>query len=69
MPEIETTKKYLLVKRKELMTQLKKDGYSGADIGIIFNVDRSVVCRILANGKPASPVAESVPLAKKQGNL
>lgn len=48
MARIEGTKKYCLEKRAELIILLKKQGYNGADIGIVFNIDRSVVNRIIS---------------------
>ena len=51
MKEIITTPKYLLSKRAKIIKFLKNEGYSGADIGIIFNIDRSGVSRILATEK------------------
>lgn len=53
MSKIEITKLYLLVKRMELIKSLNKEGYSGSDIGIIFNIDDSAVSRII-NNKPLS---------------
>jgi len=43
-----TIKKHLLAKRAKIIKFLKDEGYSGEDIGIIFNIDRSGVSRILA---------------------
>lgn len=51
MPQVIPIKKHLLVKRARIMKFLKKEGYSGEDIGIIFNIDRSGVSRILAMEK------------------
>lgn len=51
MSEIIGMKKHLLVKRAKIMKFLKSEGYSGEDIGIIFNIDRSGVSRILATEK------------------
>ena len=48
MKNIVAEKKHLLVKRAKIIKFLKTEGYSGADIGIIFNIDRSGVNRILA---------------------
>ncbi len=48
MARIEGTKKYLLEKRAQLMRDLAQDGYNNADIGVIFNIDRSGVLRILS---------------------
>jgi len=47
MTKIEITKIHLLVKRKELIEQLNKEGYNGSEIGQIFNIDRSSISRIL----------------------
>lgn len=51
MKQIIPIKKHLLVKRAKIMKFLKKEGYSGEDIGIIFNINRSGVSRILASEK------------------
>ena len=48
MKELIPTKKHLLVKRAKIIKFLKTEGYSGEDIGVIFNLDRSQVSRILA---------------------
>lgn len=48
MPQITPIKKHLLSKRAKIMKFLKTEGYSGEDIGFIFNIDRSGVSRILA---------------------
>jgi len=48
MKQLTGTKKHLLIKRAKIMKFLKKEGYSGEDIGVIFNIDRSGVSRILA---------------------
>lgn len=48
MKEIIGTKKHLMVKRAKMIKFLKEEGYSGAEIGEIFNIDRSSVSRILA---------------------
>ncbi len=53
MPNIEITKLYLLVKRATIIKSLRKEGYSGSDIGVIFNIDDSAVSRII-NNKPLS---------------
>ncbi len=53
MSKIEATKMYLLVKRTSIIKSLKKEGYSGSDIGVIFNIDDSAVSRII-NNKPLS---------------
>lgn len=46
-----TTKKHLLVKRFKIIKFLVGEGYNGQDIGTIFNVDKSVICRILSAGE------------------
>lgn len=51
MKEVITTPKHLLSKRAKIIKFLKDEGYSGADIGIIFNIDRSGVSRILSAEK------------------
>lgn len=40
-------KLHLYEKRKELIWALSYQGYSGADIAVIFNVNRSVTNRII----------------------
>lgn len=45
------TKKHLLVKRFKMIKFLKSEGYNGQDIGTIFNIDKSVVSRILSAGE------------------
>jgi len=47
MSRIEPIKKHLLAKRAKIIKFLETEGYSGEDIGIIFNIDRSGVSRIL----------------------
>ena len=47
MKEVIGTKKHLLVKRAKIIKFLKTEGYSGEDIGVIFNINRSGVSRIL----------------------
>jgi len=47
MKKIITTQRYLLSKRAKIIKFLKEEGYSGADIAIMFNIDRSGVNRIL----------------------
>ena len=47
MKEIIKTRTYLLSKRAKIMKFLKKEGYTLADIGVMFNIDRSGVLRIL----------------------
>lgn len=47
MSEQIKTPKFILSKRAKIMKFLKKEGYSLADIGIMFNIDRSRVLRIL----------------------
>lgn len=41
-------KKHIYEKRTELIFALDSQGYNGQEIGIIFNISRSVVNRILA---------------------
>lgn len=60
MSEIIGIKKHLLVKRAKLMKFLKSEGYSGEDIGIIFNIDRSGVSRILAAEEQYKKLAKKV---------
>ena len=52
MAEIIPTKKYLLEIRAQMIFALKSKGYDQVDISKIFNMDRSSICRILANTKP-----------------
>lgn len=49
--EIIKTPKYLLSKRAKMMKFLRTEDYTIQDIAIIFNIDRSVVSRILAAEK------------------
>ena len=51
MTKVIKTQKHLLTKRAKIIKFLKKEGYSGADIGVMFNIDRSGVGRILATEK------------------
>lgn len=51
MKEIIKTKKHLLVKRFKIIKFLMQEGYNGQDIGTIFNIDKSVVSRILSAGE------------------
>lgn len=46
-----TTKKHLLVKRARIMKFLTGEGYNNEEIGIIFNIERYQVFRILASAK------------------
>lgn len=43
-----TIRKHLLVKRAKIIKFLKQEGYSGADIAIIFNIPESSISRILS---------------------
>lgn len=51
MKQLVTTKKHLLVKRFKIIKFLISEGYNGQDIGTIFNIDKSVVSRILSAGE------------------
>ena len=51
MKKVIKTRTYLDSKRAQIMKFLKKEGYSLADIGVIFNIDRSGVLRTLAAEK------------------
>jgi len=51
MPQINAIKKHLLVKRAKIIKFLDSEGYNGEEIGIIFNIDRSSILRILRNYK------------------
>ena len=51
MSRTEPTKKHLLSKRAKIIKFLESEGYNGEDIGVIFNINRSGVCRILAAEK------------------
>lgn len=44
-------KYYLLSKRAKMIKFLKTEGYSQADISLIFNIDRSGITRILKEEK------------------
>ncbi len=44
-------KVHLVLKRQELMWALKTQEYNGEEIAFMFNLDRSVISRIL-KGKP-----------------
>jgi len=48
MKSITPIKKHLLLKRARLIKFLKSEGYDGSEIGIIFNINRSGVSRILS---------------------
>lgn len=45
------TKKHLLVKRFKIIKFLQKEGYNNEEIGIIFNIERSRVLRIVQTGE------------------
>jgi DNA-binding CsgD family transcriptional regulator len=47
MKNITPNKKHLLSKRAKIIKFLQGEGYTGEDIGVIFNIDRSGVHRIL----------------------
>ncbi len=49
--EIKFTKRHLLVKRAKIIKFLYSEGYSGQDIGIILNINRSSVSRVLRSEK------------------
>jgi DNA-binding MarR family transcriptional regulator len=51
MKRVVPVKRHLLVKRAKIINFLKGEGYSGADIAVIFNIDRSGVTRILSKSK------------------
>lgn len=51
MAEIIKAKKYLLVKKYQIVKFLDGEGYNGEDIGFIMNLNRSQISRILTNGK------------------
>lgn len=55
-----TTKKHLLVKRAKIIKFLKSEGYNGEDIGVIFNIDKSVVSRILSAEKKYKEFAKNL---------
>ena len=44
-------KKHLLAKRAKIIKFLIKEGYSGQDVAVIFNIDRSGISRILTAEK------------------
>jgi predicted transcriptional regulator len=47
MKQIIPTPKYILSKRAKIMKFLKEEGYTGSDIAVMFNIDKSGVSRIL----------------------
>jgi len=51
MKERIKTQKYLFSKRAKIMTFLQAEGYTGEQIGQIFNIDKSRVSRLLAKEK------------------
>lgn len=51
MAQIVKTKKHILVKRYKLIKFLSDEGYNNEEIGIMFNLDRSQILRILVAGK------------------
>lgn len=65
MKKINATPKYLLSKRAKIMKFLKSEGYCGADIAIMFNLDESVVSRILAAEAKYKGLVKSVLSDKK----
>ena len=68
MPQVETTKRYLLSIRAEIMLYLDDVGLSGTDIGAVFNVDKSLVSRILANASSEN-ILSGLALAKKRKSI
>ena len=51
MKKVIPVKKHLLVKRSKIMKFLISEGYSMTDIGIMFNINKSNVSRILASSE------------------
>lgn len=51
MAQIIPTKKHLLVKRFKIIKFLESEDYNYEEIGTIFNIDRSVVSRMLKEGE------------------
>lgn len=47
MPQVNSTKKHLLSKRAKIIKFLKKEGYDGDEIAVIFSIDKSAISRIL----------------------
>ena len=47
MPRPPKERIHLYEKRTELVWALEFQGYSGEELGVIFNVDRAVISRIL----------------------
>lgn len=47
MSKVIPIKRHLLSKRAKIIKFLKSEGFSGEDIGVIFNIDRSQISRIL----------------------
>ena len=57
MPRIEVTKVALLERRADLMRRLReREGYTDAELAVIFNLDRSQVFRIRRQ-KPRTPIS------------
>ena len=49
MPRITKEKLHLIDKRAEIVYALDHQGYNGEEIGVIFNLHRSVISRVLKN--------------------
>ena len=47
MKDKNTTQQFLLSKRAKIIKFLKTEGYTGEHIARIFNIDRSMISRIL----------------------
>ncbi len=60
MPRVEPIKKHLLMKRAKIIKFLNTEGYSGEEIGVIFNIDRSGVSRILATAEKYKISAKNI---------
>ena len=60
MNETKRTQKFLLSKRAKIIKFLVTEGYTGAQIGRIFNIDRSMISRILQDEKKYKGLVRSI---------
>lgn len=51
MKKLTATKKHILVKRFKLIKFLKSEGYNNEEIGLMFNMDRLQIFRVLQAGE------------------
>jgi len=63
-----TTPQYLIRQRNELMHILFVYGFNQSDIGIIFNIDKSTVSRVLSNSSITS-IESILGLGNKTKNI